>query len=85
MHAPYGMHQKFVKNVKNELNRPHDASKTLPRRPQDAPRQILAPFLETTWSHLGHLFRSKTAPEASRTPQDAHWNAVRTHIFELLT
>ena len=82
MHVPYGMHQKFVKNA---LNRPHDASKTLPRRPQDAPRQILAPFLEPTWSHLGHLFRSKTAPEASKTPQDALGNAVRTYIFGFLT
>ena len=66
MHVPYGMHQKIVKNA---LNRPQDASKTPPRRPQDAPRRILVPFLEPTWSHLGPLCRSKTAPEAAKTPQ----------------
>ena len=82
MHVPYGMHQKFVKNA---LNRPHDASKTLPRRPQDAPRRILAPFLGPTWSHLGHLFRSKTAPEASKTAQDALGTRYAPIFFEFLT
>ena len=32
---------------------------------------ILAPFLEPTWTHVGHLFRPKTAQEASKMPQDA--------------
>ena len=56
------MHQKCIKNASNRL---HDASKRLPRRPQDAPRRILPPFWAPTWGHLGHLFPPKTA---SRPP-----------------
>ena len=32
---------------------------------------ILAPFWEPSWSHVGQLFRAKTAKEASKTPQKA--------------
>ena len=32
---------------------------------------ILAPFLEPTWNHVGHLFRFKTPHKASKTAQNA--------------
>jgi len=32
---------------------------------------MLDPFWEPSWSHVGHLFRPKTAQEASKTAQDA--------------
>ena len=32
---------------------------------------ILPPFWEPSWSHVGQLFRAKTAKEASKTPQKA--------------
>ena len=49
-------------------NRAQDTSETLPRRPHDATTRFLSPFWGPTWSHVGPLFRPKTAPEAPRTP-----------------
>ena len=37
-------------------NRAQDTSETLPRRPHDSPRRILAPFWGPTWSQVGLFF-----------------------------